>query len=29
MNWTYETLVDWVQKHPAPKDEELTFEELE
>jgi hypothetical protein len=22
MNWTYETLVDWVQKHPAPKDEE-------
>lgn len=23
MNWTYETLVDWVAKHPAPKDEEM------
>lgn len=29
MNWTYETLVDWVAKHPAPKDEDLTFEEME
>ena len=23
MPWTYETLVDWVAKHPAPKDEEV------
>lgn len=29
MNWTYETLKDWVAKHPAPKDDELTFEEVE
>jgi len=21
MPWTYETLVEWVQKHPAPKEE--------
>jgi len=26
---TFEELRDWVQKHPAPKDEELTFEEME
>lgn len=25
---TFEELRDWVQKHPAPK-EELTFEEME
>lgn len=29
MPWTYETLVDWVQKHPAPKEEDLTFDDLE
>jgi len=21
MNWSYETLVEWVQKHPSPKNE--------
>ena len=21
MPWTYETLVEWVQKHPEPKEE--------
>jgi len=26
MPWTYETLVEWVQKHPTPK-EECEFDE--
>ncbi len=26
---TFEELRDWVAQHPEPKDEELTFEELE